>query len=221
MATADSGVQTAQEARSAPEPYPGQGESAAVCLRSPRGGMLRVVSTRSRAYFELTQAGWAVAEDVRLGGSCPCGCGLPIPFIWERDKPSPQMRILQKYADPENCRKALYALQHPTLDLSGLPPVKAKHAARMAEEAVKAAKLGQGRATVDASRSVEHQNAVRRDSRPSNRLRLSERHWQMLGEIKALGFHQARSYSAIAEELIEQELELCRARAREAEEHNV
>lgn len=216
----ESDVQTAQEPRSAPEPCPGQGDGVAVCLRSPRGGMLRVVSTRSRAYFELTQAGWAVAEGVLLGGVCPCGCELPLPYPNYGFTPEALDRPLQKYADPENCRKALYALQHPTLDLSGLPPVKAKHAARMAEEAVKAAKLGQGRATVDASRPIEHV-ATRPDPRPSNRLRLSERHWQMLGEIKALGFYGDLSYSAIAEELIEQELELCRARTREAEGHDV
>ena len=213
METADSGVQTAQETRPAAEPYLGQGEGAAVCLRSPRGGMLRVVREDSPEWQALRSAGWVIAWEFTLAGECPCGCGLPLPF---REEP---FVAAQKYADPENCRRALYALQHPTLDLSGLPPVKAKHAARMAEEAVKAAKLGQGRATVDASRPIEHV-ATRPDPRPSNRLRLSERHWQMLGEIKALGFYGDLSYSAIAEELIEQELELCRARAREAEEHD-
>lgn len=219
METADSGVQTGQGTRSADEPYPGQGDGLAVCLRSPRGGMLRVVRRGSDAWTAMRTAGWTLANGIFLSPEhlCPCGCGLPVPF----DSASgPGVPSLQRYADPENCRRALYALQHPMLDLSGLPPVKAMQAARMAAEAVEAAKLGQGRATVDASRPVEHVATRPPDTRPSNRLRLSERHWQMLGEIKTLGFYGDLSYSAIAEELIDRELEYRRACAREEEEHD-
>lgn len=208
----DSAVQTVQASRSMPEPMGGQGRGAAVCLRSPRGGKLRVVRAGSDAHAELVGDGWEVDDLVCLARECPCGCGLPLPF------PSKCSDPIQKYADPEGCRKAVYSLMHPTLDLSGMTIPAARRAARMAHEAVVAARLGQARATVDADAPVTHK-AVLPDERPSNRLRLSERHWQMLGEIKALGYHQGESYSAIVAELIEAEAELCRARVRQEEEH--
>ena len=217
--TPDFPVQTAQEGRSMPDPYPDQGPGVAVCLRAPRSGKLRVVRGGSDAHQELLRGGWEVVEDVRLGGSCTCGCGLPIPFVWERDKPSPQLRILQKYADPENCRRALYALMHPTLDLSGMLPEKAKQAARMAEEAVKAAKLGQPRAVVDARSEVEHV-ALRPDPRPSCRLRVTPRHFELLAEIQASGFWGDESFSGIVMTLIEREAEDARLRARQEGEHD-
>ena len=213
--TPDSPVQTTQEGRSLPEAYPGEGQGSAVCLRSPRGGKLRVVWAGSNSCRELLRGGWEVADDFDLGGQCSCGCGLPLPYA----DGNPH-RIAQKYADPENCRKALYSLMHPTLDLSGMPPEKAKQAARMAEEAVKAAKLGQARATVDARSGVAHE-ALNPDTRPSCRLRVTPRHFEMLAEIQTLnGYYEGKSFSAIAMDLIEREVEDCRLRARQEGEHD-
>lgn len=221
--TPDSPVQASQEGRSGAEACPGEGRGSAVCLRSPRGGKLRVVSTHARAFFDLTQAGWREARDVYLtpASLCPCGCGLPLPWLAEQvgDPVSDTACPLQKYADPENCRKALYALMHPTLDLSGMLPEKAKQAARMAGEAVKAAKLGQPRATVDARSEVEHK-ALRPDPRPSCRLRVTPKHFEMLAEIQASGFWGDESFSGIAMNLIEREAEDCRLRARQEGEHD-
>lgn len=214
--TPEIAVQTVQEARSEPGPASGTSQAPAVCLRSPRGGKLVVMPAGSDRANALTD--WRVAPDVVLRGACACGCGLPVPS--EYDGALGGYVPLQKYADPENCRRAVYALMHPTLDLSGMTPERAKHASRMAEEAVRAAKLGQRRATVDASRPVEH-DAVNPDTRPSNRLRLTERHWQMLGEIKLLnGLYSGWSYSKIVMDLIEREVEDCRLRSRQEGEHD-
>lgn len=212
--TPEFSVQTAQEPRSMPDPASGSPQAPAVCLRSPRGGKLRVVRDNSEDALILRSNGWADAWEVTLAGACGCGCGMPLPHSKEPFAP------MQKYADPENCRRAVYALMHPTLDLSGMTPEKAKRAARMAEEAVKAAKLGQGRATVDASRPVEHK-ALRPDPRQSCRLRVTPEHFEMLAEMQALGFHRGRSFSAIAMDLIEREVEDCRLRSRQEGEHDV
>lgn len=199
-----------------PEPYPGREQGAAVCLRAPRSGKLRVVRGASDAHRELLRGGWEVADDVYLSRECRCGCGLPVPFKVGSLQPSP----LQQYADPENCRRALYTLMHPTLDLSGMLPEKAKQAARMAQEAVKAAKLGQPRAVVDARSEVEHV-ALRPDPRPSCRLRVTLRHFELLAEIQASGFWDDESFSGIVMNLIEREAEDCRLRARQEGEHDV
>jgi hypothetical protein len=214
--TPSSLVQTPQEGRSLPGPTPGSGEGSAVCLRSTRGGKLRVVWSGSEGERMLREAGYEDASDVYLSRACRCGCGLPVPFQRGSLQPSP----LQQYADPDGCRRAIYALMHPTLDLSGMLPEKAKQAARMAEEAVRAAKLGQPRATVDARSEVEHA-ALRPDPRPSCRLRVTPRHFELLAEIKALGFHAGESFSAIVMELIEREAEDCRLRAKQEGEHDV
>ena len=161
----------------------------------------------------LTATGWTDACQATLAGSCPCGCGLALPYAEEPFAP------LQKYADPENCRRAIYALMHPTLDLSGMLPEKAKQAARMAEEAVRAAKLGQPRATVDSRSPVTHK-AVDPDPRPSCRLRVTPRHFELLAEMQELGFHGGESFSAIVMDLIEREVEECRLRARQEGEHD-
>lgn len=215
----DSSVQTAQEGRSLPGPIPGSGEGPAVCLRSPRGGKLRVVRRATETWKFLRDAGWAVASGIFLSPEfplCPCGCGLPVPQEFDGEAYVP----LQKYADPETCRRAIYALMHPTLDLSGMLPEKAKQAARMAEEAVKAAKLGQARATVDARSEVAHE-ALNPDTRPSCRLRVTPHHFELLAEMKALGYYGGKSFSAIAMELIEREVEDCRLRAKQEGEHDV
>lgn len=215
--TPDSPVQTPQEGRSLPGPTLDSGKALAVCLRSPRGGKLRVVLAGSAEQRQLSLSGWGVADNVYLSRECRCGCGLPVPFKSGSLQPSP----LQQYADPEGCRRAIYALMHPTLDLSGMLPEKAKQAARMAAEAVEAAKLGQARATVDARSRVEHVNAAAPDNRPSCRLRVNPEHFEALEELKVLGFYGGMSYSAIVKHLIERELEDCRLRARQEGEHDV
>lgn len=116
---------------------------------------------------------------------CACGCGRPVAEYEGRPL---------KYATPK-CRMILFELQHPRLDLSGLSPVQAKHAARMVEEAVRAAKLGQERATVDARAEVAHG----RDGRPSCRVRLNEEAWDLLGLI---ALATGRSRSATVERLV-------------------
>jgi hypothetical protein len=218
--TPDSPVQTPQESRSLPAPAPGNGSGQAVCLRSPRGGKLVVVRLDDDKHAALLAAGWAEDLAIPLGGSCRCGCGLPLPLRVVGTLGAVEDGPLQRYADPESCRRAIYALMHPTLDLSGMLPEKAKQAARMAEEAVKAAKLGQPRATVDARGEVEHK-ATNPDPRPSCRLRVTPRHFELLAAIKALGFHENESFSAIVMDLIEREAEDCRLRARQEGEHDV
>lgn len=221
----DSAVQTGQDAQSRAEQGVGTGNGLAVCLRAPRNGKLRVVLAGSVEQRELSVCGWEVADDVYLARECQCGCGLPVPFRVGSLQPSP----LQRYADPEACRRALYALQHPTLDLSGMAPVQAKRAARMADEAVRAAKLGQARATVDARSEVTHAIEDKRgpDNRPSCRLRLDMEHWRMLGEIQEYwwrkhdggegpeGWH---SFSRIVMDLIEWEARDINARKRQERE---
>jgi len=216
-------VQTGQDARSSGEQGSDTGNNLAVCLRAPRSGKLRVVLVGSAEQRELSFAGWEVADDIALRGACACGCGLPVPF---RLNPDTIDRVtgspIQRYADPEACRRELYSLQHPTLDLSGMPPVQAKHAARMAGEAVRAAKLGQTRATVDARVEVVHAVEDKRgpDNRPSCRLRLSPGHWRMLAEIQELGFRGGMSFSGLVSQLIEEELDLCRTRYRQEGEQD-
>lgn len=128
-----------------------------------------------------TENAVATAQEPRSGGEqgdgqgdlplCSCGCGRPVAVAAD-GKPL-------KYADHKICRMVLFKLQHPRLDLGGLSPVTAKRAARMAAEAIKAAKQGQGRATVDADAEVEHG----RDPRASCRVRLSPETWEKLGQI--------------------------------------
>lgn len=209
-------VQTPQEGRPLPGPTPANGYGQAVCLRSPRGRKLIVIS-RERWEGSTMLSDWQLAPDTPLRGACACGCGLPVPSQY--DGAIGGYVPLQKYADPELCRRAIYALMHPTLDLSGMLPEKAKQAARMAEEAVRAAKLGQERATVDARSTVEHIKATWPDDRPSCRLRVTPRHFELLAEIKALGFHAGESFSAIVMNLIEREAEDCRLRAQQEGEH--
>lgn len=99
---------------------------------------------------------------------CQCGCGRPAAEG-------------SKYAS-SGCRNALFALQHPRVDLSGLSPEAAKRAKRLLDEAVRAAKEGLERATVDMTHEVKHQ----RDERPSNRLRLSGEGWDLADLLAAL-----------------------------------
>lgn len=84
---------------------------------------------------------------------------------------------------------------------------------------VQTAQLGQPRATVDARGEVEHA-ALRPDPRPSCRLRVTERHFEMLAEMKALGFYGGKSFSSVVMDLIEREVEDCRLRARQEGEHD-
>lgn len=229
----DFAVQTGQDTQSLAEQVVGTGSSLAVCLRAPRSGKLRVVWAGTEAHRELLRGGWEVAEDVVLRGACSCGCGLPIPHAGLSVNGREYTNPLQRYADPEACRRALYALQHPTLDLSGMAPVQAKNAARMASEAVRAARMGQARATVDAHAEVEHESESRRgiDKRPSCRLRLTPYHWQLLSEIQAFWSREVRtslaapssftlSFSEIAMMLIETEAQDINARKKQEGEHD-
>lgn len=93
-----------------------------------------------------------------------------------------------------------FELAHPRVDLSGLDPVKAKQAERMMAEAIRAAKLGQSRATVDASNPVEHERERGPDPRSSNRIRLDDIQWDDL-EFLAI-FMGLQSRSAVVGALI-------------------
>jgi hypothetical protein len=108
--------------------------------------------------------------------SCKCGCGLPCP-------------VGQAYADVDFCRKREYIYFRPQLDLRGMDRAGADRAMLLVSEAVKAAKLGQQRATVDV-RPVTHKAEVKADSRPSNRIRLDAATWQALREIQEFWGHE-------------------------------
>lgn len=110
---------------------------------------------------------------------CCCGC---------QREAAPGSKYAQAVGKG-NCKMQLFERLHPRLDLSGLDPVAAKRAERMVVEAVKAAKLGQSRATVDADVEVSHG----RDERPSRRVRLHEEEWRMLEEIVQWSLQASKS----------------------------
>lgn len=97
---------------------------------------------------------------------CSCGCGKPLPEG-------------RKWAT-NNCRQVVFNALHPRVDLSGLDTGAAKRAERMMGEAIRAAKLGQARAVVDARSPVTHQRETKPDPRHSNRIRLDDLEWDDL-----------------------------------------
>lgn len=140
------------------------------------------------------------AETEEAGKPCRCGCGTIVRpgRRWGR----------------EGCRQRFYWQSRLMIDLKVNDPALRARAGRMAEEAVVAAKLGQPRATVDATAPVTHKAVAPPDPRPSCRLRVTPRHWEMLEEIKRETVRESEdgelyhpSYSAIVMELIERELE--------------
>jgi hypothetical protein len=120
----------------------------------------------------------------------------------------------QAYADVDVCRKANFGIYHPTLDLTGLSPEWARKALRMCQEAVRAARLGQERATVAADAPIIHKAEIKPDVRPSCRIRLNPEHWDMLERIKECW--QLPSPTAAARLAIENERQRCLELEREA-----
>lgn len=94
-----------------------------------------------------------------MSALCRCGCQLPA-------------RGNSQYAS-DACRTRYFDSFHPRLDLSGLDIEARKRAERLVAEAVRAAREGCERATVDAHHPVEHE----RDTRPSCRVRLDAETW--------------------------------------------
>lgn len=155
-------------------------------------GRVRVAAQGSARSAELAANGYSAhaSRGTVEPRACRCGCGLPCP-------------VGQAYADTDVCRKNNFALFHPTLDLTGLTPEWARRAVRMCQEAIRAAKLGQARATVAADSPVTHAAEVRPDRRPSNRIRLDPETWRLLEEIReAWGMDSATAAArwAIAKE---------------------
>lgn len=102
---------------------------------------------------------------------CRCGCGHLVP---------PE----RKWAG-SLCRQRYWNATHTTLNLAGLSEAERVRAERMLTEALRAAKLGQRRATVDADREVSHEAAVERpDRRNSNRVRLTDDAWDDLDLLR-------------------------------------
>lgn len=97
-----------------------------------------------------------------MSAPCLCGCGIPA-------------REGSKYASSP-CRTRYFDSMHPRLDLSGLEMEARKRAERLAGEAVRAAKEGCERSTIDARHPVKHE----RDTRPSCRVRLDQYTWDGL-----------------------------------------
>lgn len=100
---------------------------------------------------------------------------------------------------------------------AGVPPELASRAAAMAEDAVRACRYGQVRATVDARHPVAHAAAEPPDRRNSNRIRLGDKEWADLEEIRAAWGLPSRT--AAARWAIEQALREVRYREREAADH--
>lgn len=117
---------------------------------------------------------------------CQCGCGRPV--AQRGGKPG-------KWAG-DGCRQRYWNATHHSLDLGGLPVAGAERAKRMADEAVRAAREGLKRATVDVL-PVKHQI----DPRPSCRVRVSENAWDDLDFLKV--FLGLPSRSAVVEALVE------------------
>lgn len=123
-----------------------------------------------------------------MSTACACGC----------EKPALPGSKYAQNTGKGNCRDRVFAKLHPRLDLSGLDPVAAKRAERMVAEAVRAAKLGQSRATVDADVEVVHG----RDERPSCRPRIGPDAW---AQLTALAQEKKLSRSEMVEWLIYKE----------------
>jgi hypothetical protein len=79
------------------------------------------------------------------------------------------------------CRTRFFDSMHPRLDLSGLDDATRLRAERLVGEAVRAAKEGCERATVDARFPVRHE----RDTRAGGRVRLDAETWEILDELCA------------------------------------
>lgn len=195
------GVQTAQEARS--EEGPWWHSWPVPFLAYAKDKKVRVAAQGSARSAELAVAGYRahLIHGLIEPRACRCGCGLPCP-------------VGQAYADVDVCRKNQFTLFHPTLDLTGLSPEWARKALRMCEEAVRAAKLGQERATVAADTPVVHKAETKPDIRPSCRIRLSPAEWDMLGKIKECW--GLESLTAAARLAIENERQRCLEMEREA-----
>jgi hypothetical protein len=122
---------------------------------------------------------------------CRCGCAEPA---------RPGSAFASTQCSNKHRRKT-WDEYHPRLDLSGLPLEVAKRCQRMAEEAVRAAREGLERATVDARLPVQHG----RDPRPSCRVRIP-RAWDKLEEMVGTEAGEDRfgiiSASALVENLI-------------------
>lgn len=122
---------------------------------------------------------------------CPCGCGKPVAV-----KDGKQL----KWAGC-TCRQKAWHAKHTTLDLSTLSEAQRVRAERMVAEALRAAKLGQRRATVDADHEVSHEAAAEiPDKRSSNRVRLDDDTWDDLHFLST--FLGLDSRSAVVKELV-------------------
>lgn len=139
---------------------------------------------------------------------CECGCGYSA---------RPGSRFASRQCSNKR-RRMTWDEYHPRLDLSGLPLDVAKRCLRMAEEAVKAARQGLERATVDARSPVQHE----RDPRPSCRVRLTPAVFEVLDEMVADGWGSGvcanKSRSRICEAVILWEYERWKGGARGAQE---
>jgi len=123
---------------------------------------------------------------------CLCGCEQPVPRL-----PNGKWAKWAK----DGCRQRHWNAKNTAFDLSMLSPAKQEQAKRMMQEALKAARMGQKRATVDAERPVSHEAAAERpDTRPSCRVRLSPDTWDDL-QILADIFGD-KSRSAVVERLV-------------------
>lgn len=126
---------------------------------------------------------------------CPCGCGLPVavkagrPCRWASD----------------GCRKRYWLLTHPSIDLAGLTVAQAVAVNRMVEEAVRAARMGQRRATVDSRHPVTHETeSIKPDTRPSCRIRLDPEGWADLEALQ--GILGLPTKTAVVQQLIAQKV---------------
>jgi hypothetical protein len=138
---------------------------------------------------------------------CECGCGCAA---------RPGSRFASSQCSNKHRRKT-WDEYHPRLDLSGLPLDVAKRCLRMAEEAVKAARQGLERCTVDSRAPVTHQ----RDPRPSCRLRLSPTVFSILDEMAGDGWGgDGSSRSSVAETMILKEYDRWKGGARGAQENS-
>lgn len=120
---------------------------------------------------------------------CRCGCKRPA---------APGSFYFQPNG-PGSCKAKFWELQHPRLDLSGVDAETCLRIKRMVEEAVRAAKEGVTRATVDASHPVKRE----RDARPSCRVRLDQETWDLMGEM--LESEELASRSLLVAKLVGEE----------------
>lgn len=197
------GVQTGQEARSGARPWWDSWPVPFVAYAKDK--KIRVAAPDGPRHTELRDSGYlrlfSSLEKSVEPRACRCGCGLPCP-------------VGQAYADVDVCRKNRFTIFHPTLDLTGLSPEWARKALRMCQEAVRAAKLGQERATVAADTPIVHKAEVKPDVRPSCRIRLDPEFWDMLEKIQETW--QLGSPTAAARLAIEKERQRCLEMEREA-----